>query len=391
LLQYSDISAGRGYDVSVHYQHSLSFSLKDQWNRLADACANPGAVYQSPSYSEYLTRISSDHRVDLVVIYNKQDGQASGFVPVQHAYALLPWSARATRLGGIKLKSINLLGSEPNIPETFEAFDEVFSSIFDLDSATQVINMESIPADSFTWQYLTTSDYISTHYFIYVMHGFRDCHTVNIPASLESYHASLTRKKRYNLGRQKRSLEATLGQELSLFRIDKVADLHHLFSAIRELKVPASHDSILSESEFALACEYGFALCYVLKCGSKILGFALGTKSKATYRIHRFYYDKSFVKYSLGTTLWQEILRDLITCRCFVKVDMGFGAPTYQYNATNEVEKRGNVLLVRRSYLNFGLLKFYQIYSSIKSRVKHTVKSAAQSTRKRMRRTPSPV
>jgi CelD/BcsL family acetyltransferase involved in cellulose biosynthesis len=353
------------YNVSLHLQSSHPTDIKDQWNRLASACKSPGAVYQSPSYSEYLAKTMPARRVDLIILSNDNDSHTLGFVPIQHFYVLLPWSSRATTLGGIKLKSINLLGSEPNIPETSRAFDEVFSLINVSYKSAQVISMESIPADSFTWRYVSTSKYISENYFVYVLHGFRDCHIVNIPASLEAYHASLTRKKRYNLSRQKRLLENHLGQKLSLIAIDSVTDLHQLFSALKELKVPTTHESTLSESEFKFASEYGFTLCYILKCGEQTVGMAIGTKSNSIYKIHRFYYDNSLKKYSVGTTLWQEILCDIITRGSFSKVDMGYGAPTYQYHLTNHIEKRGNVLLVRRSNLNRTLLHFYSLYRNL--------------------------
>jgi hypothetical protein len=370
----SDVDASKIYGVSLHSLDNLPRNVEDQWSISAGASKKPGAAYQSPSYSNYLAKTASNRKVELIVVSSKYDDHALGFAPMQHTNVLLPWSSRARAIGGIKLSSIDLLGSEPNIPETFQVYDDVFSLLMKEARNIRVINLEMVPANSFTWRYVSTSKAVLRRYFVYVLHGFRECHLIKIPISLEIYNATLTRKKRYNLGRQKRLLEAHLGNNVTLTAIDSVADLDNLFLAIKALNVPKMHESTLSRSEFTCACENGLTLCYVLKCETRVLGLAIGTKSKCVYNIHRFYYDKSLKNYSIGTTLWQEILRDLIARGSFCKVDMGYGAPTYNYRSMNDIEMRANVLLVRRSYSNYALFAFYSSYRSLIFRLKQSLK-----------------
>jgi hypothetical protein len=44
------------------------------------------------------------------------------------------------------------------------------------------------------------------------MHGWRDCHTVPLPADVDTYLQKLSAKKRYNLSRQVRLLAKEAGE-----------------------------------------------------------------------------------------------------------------------------------------------------------------------------------
>ena len=343
------------------------------WEDFVSNSGKLGAGYQGSRYFSFLASKERDNEVNLITISDQGAGSILGFIPVRITSATLPWSARARSAGGMKFRSVDILGSEPNMPDDPLAYDNLLQAILAVESKPQLISFEAAPEDSFTWRYISTSAFVRQNFLVYVLHGFRDCHVVHVPPDLEYYYSTLSRKKRYNLRRQERLLEQHLENPLTIHAIETVEDLPKLFAALSELKVPSAHESTLTEADFSAMFSHGIGLCYLMKAGPRLLGLCLGTRLNSVYHIHRFYYDQSLRAYSIGTALWQLIFRDLIGRQSFTLVDMGYGSPNYRHHLTNSVAKRGSVLLIRRSLLNVALVNSYKILSAAKSRLKRRI------------------
>ena len=273
-------------------------------------------------------------------------------MPIQKSTIELPFAIGNRTIINLHLKGLTLLGTEPLAPQHPDALDSLFNLISERYPDSQLINMDAVPADSYLWKYITSSQAIKNNYDVHVLHGFRDCHSVDIPNSIEDYYGRLPKKRRYNYLRQEKLLRQQVGGILELILVDTESKITELFKAMDCLSVPKPYNSKSNKSKLVAAAKHGFLYCFILKSESKIIGLTLGTKSKKILRMHRFFHDKSLEKFSPGTTLWQMVLRNLICEAAFINVDMGYGTPAYRHHATNVVRQKGNVLLLRRSIAN---------------------------------------
>jgi len=224
--------------------------------------------------------------------------------------------------------------------------------------------MQSIPLDGYMWEYLNNSNIIGRLYYTHVLHGFRECHSVSIPSSIDEYYRGLPKKRRYNLLRQERQLEEHMGGPLSIFVVEEPEDLPELFRSIDALGLPSNNTALLSQRQYLSAARHKILRCHILKVGTAVIGIAVGMKSNDTCVIDRFFYDKALEKLSPGTTLWQTVLRHLIAEGVFIRVSMGYGSPVYRFRATNTIERRGRVLLFRRTFMNRCWIFTHTCYSS---------------------------
>ena len=165
--------------------------------------------------------------------------------------------------------------------------------------------------------------------------------------------------------------------------IDKPALLPELLNALDTLGVSTGPDSPFSVEQYRSACAHGILLSYILASETHIVGVATGIRSEHTYFIHQFYFDKSLEKFSPGTTLWQLALRHLIKQGVCTRVGMGHGSPAYRFHETNLIEKKGRVLLYRRTTANRCRFLAHSAYSLAWETAKRTLRAVSARARAR--------
>nr|WP_321986087.1 GNAT family N-acetyltransferase [uncultured Lichenicoccus sp.] len=324
-------------------------AIRSCWNQLLSSNDRPGALYQSDNYYDYRCE-TGDIDGDVLAVSGTAQGSIVGVVPLKATGIGLQFIARSAVFLRLAPQGLFLLGSEPMLVEDTDAFDGLFLHLLQHYPRAQAVSMMSVVVDSFTWRYVTTSKLITENYYLYMPEGPRNCHSITVPISLDAYQHGLSKKRRYNLHRQERLLQEHLAEEISLIAVDRVSRLPELYAAIDELR--ATDPAILSREQYELTCKHGILLCYVLRTPSRIIGLAIGSKSRRTFLVHKIFHDDSLNKFSPGTALWQYILRDLIERAEFTRVDMGFGDPAYRQHTTNVIEQRARILLFRRTLAN---------------------------------------
>ena len=175
--------------------------LRQYWELLFAKQETPGAVYQSPEFFDYLKE-TGEKTLDVITVKDRAMDAIVGVVPVQKASTQLPFFLGERTLARSRVKSLTLLGSEPMMPQDPDALDSLFLLMSEHYPESQVVDMDAVPEDGYLWKYLNASPVIKKSYDLHVLHGFRDCHSVDIPPSIGEYYRRLTKKRRYNLLRQ---------------------------------------------------------------------------------------------------------------------------------------------------------------------------------------------
>jgi len=353
------------YSASVWSHGRHSDCLQESWKGLHNPQNKPGAVYQSPAFLDYLVETEGENSTEVLTVCDKSSSEILGVVPVRKSTIELPFAIGGRTITNLHLKGLTLLGSEPMVPQHPDALDSLFNLISQRYLDAQLVSMDAVSANSYLWKYIKSSEAIKNNFAVHVLHGFRDCHSVDLPNSTEKYYARLSKKRRYNFLRQEKLLQRHIGGGLELILIDTVSNIAELFRAMDCLSIATTYSSASNRAKLVAAARHGFLYCFVLKSQNKTIGLMLGTKSNKILRIHRFFHDKSLEKYSPGTTLWQMVLRYLINESVFINVDMGYGTPAYRYHATNVIRQKGNVLLVRRSLANRGRILAHSGFTSV--------------------------
>jgi hypothetical protein len=353
------------YEVSAWTGDHRSELLRRPWELFTSSREPSAAAYQSPQYFDFLHDGNRDDLFVVLTVKNKRTDAIVGIVPVRLWTYRLRFTFRARTFFEVGRSSVGILGSEPMIPDDPQAFDELFVAFTRQYPESQVIYMDAVPPTSYLWRHLQTSPKIRSLYYTLVMDGFREWHYLPLPKSLDEYYKKLTRKKRYNLMRQERLLQAHGGHTLRLVTINKEEDIDYLFAALENFPPEKKHNLVFRKEEYIRLSRFGLLHCYILHSGEDIVGLLLGTKTGKIFRINRFFHNPSLKKFSPGTTLWQLVLKDIISSGEFTRVDFGYGLPAFRHSSTNVVEQRGRILLFRRSLANRCLVLAYSFYSTL--------------------------
>ena len=371
----------------VHCQASvwpgdyLSPKLRSPWAKLHALQNSPGAVYQSAAYFDYLQEVHGAGTLGVLTVTEKDSDAIIGVVPVRRKTIDMPFAVGERRLLNLKVQGLSLLGSEPMAPREDGALDRLFELLTRKYPEADAIELDAVPLGGALWKYLTSSRIIADRYFVHVLHGFRDCHFITLPASVDDYLNRLTKKRRYNYQRQEKLLREHLALPLQLTLIDRPEQIGDLLAAMTRLGALSPAEIDAGRRDFTAAARHGFLYAFVLTAGDRIIGLTLGTKSKQTYRIHRFFHDKQLERFSVGATLWQLVLKRLIADAQFCDVDMGYGTPAYRYSATNTILQKGRLLLFRKTLANRARIVAHSVFSALANRAKASEFAASQARR----------
>ena len=334
------------------------------WNRLADGKRSPLAIYQSPSYFEFLESVEGRDELDLLTVRTPATHGVVGVSPVQKLLLDIPFSIGRRTVLKPHISCLRVLGSEPLIPKTLQAHDQLFSLIIEQYPEASVVEMDAVSVDSFLWHYIFSSQFIRENYVAHVLHGVQPCHFIHLPATIDDYRRRLGRKHRHNLERQQRVLERHLDGKLALTLLNREEHVPIVIEAMRELGGLGS-DPAATTRKITAAARKGFYQCFLLRSENRIVGMTYGYKSHETFRIHGILYDKTLSRFSPGTTMWHLVMRRLIEDGIFKSLDMGYGTPAYPHRNINTVHDRGKVLLFRKTMANRLLIGAHSAFSAL--------------------------
>lgn len=319
------------------------------------ASSSPEKMYLSPEFFSYLAQTEDAH---LFVVRRRIDGMIVGILPVRQRTLQLAF--RAGPCGSLQshLPAVQLLGSVPMLEEHPGLLDWACRRVLDHFPAARALSMQAVP------QELSGRFGALDRLRARVLDGWRECHTVPIPASFDDYLHKFSAKKRYNLGRQVKLLVKEAGK-LEVARIEQPGQVGLLMDAVRALAPGRDFAAFPARSRFEGLAAHGLLLSYVVSCGGEPVGAIVATNGGDKWHVHNIFSAAKYHHLSVGTSALHVVLEDVMNNFSFSEADFGYGTPNRDFRSTHVLRTRGHVLVYRRGGPTAILVACHCLYGSL--------------------------
>lgn len=323
-----------------------------EWRRLLLASASPEKIYQTPEFFRFLcdSQTSTSDRFELYAITDRSQGKVVGMVPVRLSRVNLNLRAGGLTVLPFQPRIIRLLGSVPLMPQEPALLHQLHAHLLASFPDCAAVSMQAVPVELAA--YLDGD----ARHAPFVMHGWRACHTIPLPAQWPAYLTRMSAKKRYNLARQYRLLARSAGP-LTLQRIDRSVHVRELVDGVAALAGGAS--LFMTGRDYRVLAANRLLLSYVLKSGDEVIAVIAGSRYGDTWHVHQIMYAPAWRHLSAGAVALHAALQDVVTDFAFTSADLGFGTPRYAFASTHVLKTRAHVLLARRGSWSARLLRAF--------------------------------
>ncbi|MCX7279576.1 MAG: GNAT family N-acetyltransferase [Burkholderiales bacterium] len=346
-------------------KHSSDPDFLNTWNDLLSGSQSPEAIFQTPEYFEFISLLPNKYNTqELVVIKSLVQQKIIGIVPLRTGRRTFELQVGNKIFGRLRMKTIALLGSIPLAASNPAIWNALVDFLFESFPNKDTIAMQSLPIESDFYRHLTLSQDIQSKYGIYIKDGWRNCHTTPLPSSHEAYLNQFKAKKRYNLNRQIKLLEAHSGA-VHIERIDSPKKVPELMSGLRQIAKIEFIDNMMSERHYTELARKGILLCYTLSCGGKVCAIVMGIRSRTTFHIHNIIYDLKLSQFSPGASILHLITKDLIDTLRLSLIDYGYGSPEHTQQSSNIPRLRGHVFLYKKTLKNRLLFAVHAAFHAL--------------------------
>jgi hypothetical protein len=338
-------------------------ALSATWNALLNQSKSPETIFQTPAYFDFITRAPNKENYQALVLVREHGSQrVIGVVPIRTGRRTLPLQVGSRTMGRLRVQTIALLGSIPLVLQQRNIWDALLAFLFKEFPGHEAIAMQSLPMDSAFHRHLEVSPDIQNQYKLYIKDGWRACHVNPLPSCVSEYHAQFKAKKRYNLNRQIKQLEAHAGH-LQLQRLESPEDIPRLMSGLRKIATDHVLESMMDTHKYRELARHQMLLCYALVCGGRTCAVIIGMRFQNTFHVHNIIYDLELSKYSPGASILHLATEDLIQNLQIGLIDYGYGSPEHTKASPHNSRQRGHAFLYRRSWRNYLLFNAYEGFS----------------------------
>jgi CelD/BcsL family acetyltransferase involved in cellulose biosynthesis len=352
--------------------------IQAAWARLLEVCQGAETLYQLPGFFRYLkeTQEPGETGSDLYLVRRQSDARIVGIVPGRETSQKLRFRLGNFQLFARDIPLYQVLGSVPLLDPAEEGLAEfVFKSLLDRHPKSRALLMQAVPEELGD---AMRADGLSCH----VVNGWRDCHTVPLPDTVDAYLQKLSAKKRYNLSRQVRLL-AKEGGEVSLLRIERPDQVAALIDAMRELPSARKLATRQAQAKYESQARHGLLHAYVLQCGGQTAALVLGSRSNDVWHVHKICCKQEYLALSAGTSIIHLALQDTIAHFDFTSADFGYGTPNHEFRSTHVLQRRGKLLLCQRNGLTSLLYRLHGIQDRMNEALIGHVKTLRNHLRQR--------
>jgi len=363
---------------------SSKTGFRDAWRALAESSDDPFGLYQSPQWFESMRRMQSGEGPchALAVRWDKQD-RLIGVVPlfVTRERCRFPLVFRRLYMTS-PITMIKLVSGRLLLPPGERWLDGLFASIAKRYPGRFVLKIERIPRRGPLHDYLRLSARIQERYFLQEIPGQDRVHTIPLPPSFERFLARYSAKKRYNLRRQLRLLEARTAGKLAMSRYDSSRDIQDLVTDYAKL-VQASdrfadaaqfdEDSLFVAHHRRLADD-GLLRSYVLKDAEHPVALILGFQFDGTFLLGQILHDPAYVEFSPGTALLHMVIEDLINDGRMNLINLGNGSPENFHRSTQEALDYVSYWLIPKTWKSRVFLASYTAFRRVVASLKSVVR-----------------
>lgn len=300
---------------------------------------------------------SRGNKVDLFVI----DNSSVSLVKTElYSDSEFPWLYSAG-LFGLKIKSARLLGSQVlSRTDSNSNLLEVCQDIFNKTNVS-VIVLPALRRMNFKYN---IDDFNKKNMHFYLLGGWHECITVEMPRSIEDYLGKLGKKKRYNLSRQSRKIGELFGKELLVreFFLEE-----HVSEFLGQLKVLDSgfiENNRWVESAYVGLAARGLLHCFVFGSVDEPVAVIDAKKTNETLYVTKIFINSRIKDLSPGATAIYEIFKFIIANNAFRCIDFGYGEPSQKNSSVSRMDDRGRVVVVKKlSFASFWFLCVYRFLS----------------------------
>ncbi len=359
--------AADGGQFILRKENPTDLALHATWRGLLGSSESAERIYQSPEFLQFLSLCSDDEQFSLFSITRRHDAQILGLVPVRLGNETLDF-------GVGKFKVVRILGSVALVPQAGVLAQQVITELMMRFPQADAVSMQAVPAESQWWQAMAAGSPAKPGCRPYLLNDWRDCHTVPLPDSFDAYLKQFSSKKRYNLSRQVKQLEAEAG-EIAVQRIVDAAGVPAMFAVASGLASPAERHGFLSEREYAALAECGLLLSYVISCGGKPVGAVIGSLSCGVWHVYKILWQVEYAGLSIGTSVLHLCIKDAMANYRLTSIDFGYGSPNREFKSSHVLRKRAHVLMYRATVRNRIVIGIHAGLSSLSTPLSRFLKA----------------
>ena len=319
-----------------------------QWTALVNAGPSTQKIYQMPAYFHFRRESSGPReRFELVAIKRRADGGLAGIVPVRIGFEEVVFSLSKYSLYSTEVEMVSVLGSMAATPGGAAMTQYLMQELLSLFPKTKAVTMQALPRESAQWAALTAGRAEGRLFGTALMGPWRGCHTLPLPATFVQYMEKFSAKKRYNLKRQIRQLQEQAG-ELDLLRVERPEQVPQLMVMLRSLLSEQQVSHLMRETTYTALARKGLQLAYVLRSGDAVLAVVMATRSPDVVHVHNIFVTPKHHALSVGTSVMQLAIQDLLTDGRYRMIDFGYGTPNEEFRSSHVIEERAQVLVFNR-------------------------------------------
>ena len=350
------------------------------WDNLLRTLDHINGIYGSPLWLAHLADggtkkagalLARDHR-----------GSLAGIVPFCRLQFILRFDIAGRLLASKPLRTLELLGSIPMLPENFEIHNEALRQVFSAWPECDAIYIDSLASDSFFWRFLNDPGRKSDFFYMHVVSGPRPWHLINLAPSYDLYLKSMSSKARANLRREVKRFEEAASCGIKMCRVtarDQVAWFLECAARIadhswqRRILGRSIHCDASTLNSLQNLADLGLLRSYLLQLGEAPCSFVIGYQHQSVYHYVEIAFDEGYSEYSPGKVHLSLILEDLHQHAPPKTLNFGVGDASYKRRFGNCEKRDVSCLLMRPRIGNFLVTKSHSIFTATVAATKRII------------------
>lgn len=370
------------FEILGNEEIRRSGDVVSEWRNLMARSANLYALYGSPEWIDHLSILRPPEDVS-VVIQRDASGDLMSVVPLRRRKIDLGVSADRFSMSLGRIPCLEVMGGQPNLPETMEAHDTFFDWVWRYFPRDDAIYFKSIHNSSFFWKFIEHSGERVNKAIIYKVSGDRPFHSLNLPDSFDEYLGAFKHEKRNGLKRKVRRMKEANDGQLALERVSTVDQLARFEEAVRKISARSWKQEALAvpvpgimNSEGALedVARRGLLRSYLLQGKGGAIAFVLGYQYRDVFHYADIGFDQQGASLSPGNVLLFLLIKEIIENSTLKKINFGIEDGDYKRQFGNDHAIDASVLLLRPTFSNRRRLMLHGAAAKAKQIIRRFVK-----------------
>lgn len=332
--------------------------------------ALPGGVRTVFHEIPWLVEAEARNAGDVRIYEYRRDGDVRGYVP----FVVQPWRMRF-RVGEKTLLALTFerwhMNAGPvmatdNVHEEADALASLLLALRPHLRTRQIIYVEGLAVGSNTQRALDGLP--KSAYRVLEPSPRYERSIARLPSTFDAYLGSMKAQTRQNLRNARRKLERHAAVRLVCFGdaagipefVARAVAISRKTYQWRLLGLGLRDAKTLERTLVAMAA-HGWTRCYLLECGGVATAFMIGYLHEGTYYYVDVGFDPDWEKWSVGTVLHMEVMKDLIEGGAQARVfDFSSGTGVHKKRFGNEVRLETAYVLLPAALSNMLAVAAYR-------------------------------